>query len=296
MIIALRDDGALAARIEADSEPPPALPTDRKQLELMLCARIAERFPNAQVQVSEDGAISFEDARGGRQNIMLDNAWARVQAGEEHVIEQFVRLCDPINTENATHEIFPLIKAAGTAEQFFAEARRVASRDGGTPEPLIHTAFAPDLECLFVRDLPNGMNFITASQLRAASLDEPALPAHAGAKLWQSLVTVLRVEVGSGVHMLTCGGNYETALLLLPEIWSEVDPLLTGQRVVAIPNRDLLFVTGSENASGIAWMREQAAGSAGRSYPITSHLFRWNGSRYELLEAPKRSWLKRLFS
>ena len=83
---------------------------------------------------------------------------------------------------------------------------------------------------------------------------------------------------------------------MLPEIWSELDPLLPGQRVVAIPNRDLLFVTGSQNASGIAWMREQAAGSAERSYPITTDLFRWNGSSYELLDPPKRSWLKRLFN
>ncbi|HYP88598.1 MAG TPA: hypothetical protein VEQ59_10600 [Polyangiaceae bacterium] len=231
MIIALRDGGALAARIEADSEPPPALPTDRQQLELLLCARIAERYPNASPQVSADGVISFSMPDGGHHHIALDNAWARVQAGEVGVVEQFSRLCEPIDTEAATHEIFPLIKAAGTAERFFAEARRVASHDGGTPEPLIHTAFAPGLECLFVRDLPNGMSFITASQLRAAGLDEQALPARAASKLWQSLITVLRVDVGPGVHMLTCGGNYKTALL--PLEWHRVRTTRTAQARLA---------------------------------------------------------------
>jgi hypothetical protein len=47
MIIALRDDGALAARIEADSEPPPALPTDRKtEKKEFACASAGSPLPH----------------------------------------------------------------------------------------------------------------------------------------------------------------------------------------------------------------------------------------------------------
>ena len=121
-----------------------------------------------------------------------------------------------------------------------------------------------------MRDLPKGMTFVESSELRAAGLTPQQLPAYAAQKLLDSLRTVLRVDVHPGVYMLTCGGNYETGLLLLPEVWAEVDPLLAGSRVVAIPNRDLLFVTGCENADGIAWIREHTADAAERSPPTPS--------------------------
>jgi hypothetical protein len=295
MIIALNDDGALAQRINANNESPSALPADREELQRLLCEHLAQRYPDPQIEVS-DGRIAFTDARGGRQRLALDNAWARVRAGERNVVESLCRSFEEGDGQSAEPAIFPLIKAAGTAEAFFTQAKQMAKREGGTPEPLVSVPFAPGLECLFVRDLPKGMSFISGPELRAAKLEEQALPAYAAQRLSGFLSTILRVDVEPGVYLLTCGGNYETGLLLLPEVWAELDPLLQGARVVAIPNRDLLFVTGAENASGIAWMRKQAAGSAERSYPITTDLLRWNGTGYEVLDPPKRSWLKRLFS
>ena len=296
MIIALRDDGKLAERINAGNEPPSAPPADREQLQRLVCERIAERYSDPQIQVSGEDTIVFTNASGARQHLALDNAWARVLAGEANVVEQFLRACEGVDTESSKIAILPLIKAAGTAQAFFARAQQVAKQDGGAPELPVSVPFAPGLECLFVRDLPAGMSFILGSELRAAQLTEHELPAHAAEKLSASLRTVLRVDVRPGVYLLTCGGNYETGLLLLPEVWAEVDPLLAGSRVVAIPNRDLLFVTGSENTDGIAWIREQAQGSAERSYPITTDLFRWNGNSYEVLDPPKRNWFKRLFN
>ena len=295
MIIALSDGGELATRIKEGEQLPPAPPADREQLQRQICERIAQLYPDPQLQISDDG-ISFIDAAGRRQYLALDNAWARVRAGETNIVEHFCRLSEPSESNVSAEAIFPLLKAAGTADAFFAQATQIAKRDGGTSEPLVSVSFAPGVECLFVRDLPNGMTFLTRAQLLAAGLDERDLPAHAARQLSRSLTTVLRVEVAPGVHMLACGGNYETALLLLPEIWSELDPMLSSERVVAIPNRDLLFVTSSDNDQGIAWMRQQAASSADRSYPITRELFCWNGSSYQLLEPAKRSWLKRLFS
>ena len=57
------------------------------------------------------------------------------------------------------------------------------------------------------------------------------------------------------VCMVTAGGYYELTLLLTDPLWDERQIEVDGEYVVAIPNRDLLFVTGSENEKGMRALR-----------------------------------------
>lgn len=57
--------------------------------------------------------------------------------------------------------------------------------------------------------------------------------------------------------MVSAGGNYEATLILLPRLLGRIAPTIDGDIVVGIPNRDLLFVTGSHNAGGIANLRSK---------------------------------------
>ncbi len=72
----------------------------------------------------------------------------------------------------------------------------------------------------------------------------------------------------SGVYLLSLpgeGGFFEASLLLLDEVWTEqVAPLIKGDPVVCIPFRDLVFVTGSEDAAGLARLQELVADTQGK--------------------------------
>lgn len=54
----------------------------------------------------------------------------------------------------------------------------------------------------------------------------------------------------SDVMMLTNGGNFEAAMLLLDGLWENVRDIFQDDLCVAVPARDLLFVAGQNNARG----------------------------------------------
>src|ERR1041385_1750342 len=95
-----------------------------------------------------------------------------------------------------------------------------------------------------------------------------------------------RIEVHPGeiYSMITAGGNYEASLLLLDEIWDRRQFKVSGDIVVALPTRDVLLVTGSQNPAGIVKLREVAAQLTSQSpYHLTSDLFVRRGGGFKLL-------------
>jgi hypothetical protein len=54
-----------------------------------------------------------------------------------------------------------------------------------------------------------------------------------------------------------------------------------GDVVVAIPNRDMLLVTGSKDEVNLKWLKAKAQQSYDSgSYQISPSLFRWNGKNF----------------
>ena len=72
-------------------------------------------------------------------------------------------------------------------------------------------------------------------------------------------------------------------LLLLDEIWSEKRIPVDGAYVVAIPARDLLLVTGSNDKAAVAKLRELATKAAAQSsYKLTNELFTYRAGHFTL--------------
>lgn len=62
--------------------------------------------------------------------------------------------------------------------------------------------------------------------------------------------------------MLVADGNYEASLLLADEIWQSKQIPVKGDYVVAIPSRDTLLITGSEDVENLAKIKELATSTA----------------------------------
>jgi uncharacterized protein YtpQ (UPF0354 family) len=87
-----------------------------------------------------------------------------------------------------------------------------------------------------------------------------------------------------GVRLISAGGNYESSLLLLDDIWSSGQIAVDGAIVVAVPANDALFVTGSNNHIGIRRMREIARKIVDGPYGLTQSLFVYRGGKFELFD------------
>ena len=81
--------------------------------------------------------------------------------------------------------------------------------------------------------------------------------------------------------MMTAGGDYEASLLLFDDIWRGGKIKMNGDIVVAVPAKDVLLITGSNNRKGIAAVRELAAKYKAESrYEITDTLFVYRNGRF----------------
>ena len=87
------------------------------------------------------------------------------------------------------------------------------------------------------------------------------------------------------VYHIVAGGTFEASLILLKSIWTKENFNVDGDFVIAIPCRDLLFITGSNNSIGIAKLKESAEKMYNEGdHDITPLLYKWNGSRFEKYE------------
>jgi hypothetical protein len=116
-------------------------------------------------------------------------------------------------------------------------------------------------------------------------------------QLRQVAVTNLRNQIGQvGVEnladgkldtpllSLVTGNDLEACLLLLDEIWEPFTHQVVGEIVVAVPTRDLVYVTGTRSPLALQIVREaiDEAQSHEKTHSLTRHLLLRRGSRWEV--------------
>ncbi len=92
-----------------------------------------------------------------------------------------------------------------------------------------------------------------------------------------------KIEMRAGADktwLISAGGDYESSLLLLSDLWSGRQIKVDGEIVVAVPAKNALLVTGSHNAAGITRLRKFAAEVAGGAYDLTKTLFIYRDGKF----------------
>jgi uncharacterized protein YtpQ (UPF0354 family) len=88
-----------------------------------------------------------------------------------------------------------------------------------------------------------------------------------------------------GIFLISAGGEHESSLLLLDELWSGGQIKVDGELVVAVPATDTLFVSGSRNQVGIRRLRTLAADLAKGPDALTPALFVYRDGKFVKFEA-----------
>ncbi len=118
---------------------------------------------------------------------------------------------------------------------------------------------------------------VTAHELNALGVDLGAARALAIENLRRRLPPA-HFTGHSGVYRLTLageGGHFEASLLLLDEVWARAAPLVKGDVVAALPGRDLLLFTGTDDVEGLKKVRGMTADALhkGLEHSLTQQLF-----------------------
>ncbi|MBN2294883.1 MAG: DUF1444 family protein [Pirellulales bacterium] len=89
------------------------------------------------------------------------------------------------------------------------------------------------------------------------------------------------------IYSLIVGSDMEACLLLVDELWKQLDERVPGQIVAAVPARDVMLYTSSESEEGLAAIKKIAAEvfAANDVHGLTEQLLTWKDGKWAVFEA-----------
>jgi len=260
--------------------------------ELLSPAQFTEEFrkalvaalPTHVITVAEPLHLQVKGAGTEAAAVFLDNAYdeySRNPGQQTEIVTRYVQSMAESARQSGSlnpEQIVPVIKDRGWSKQVkrAAKARGAAA----TAEQVIEE-LNQDLVIVYAEDTPQNIRYFGPEDLRKAGIRKDELRALAVQNLRRILPEPEAVN-GPLVSMMTAGSDYVPSLLLLDEIWKSEKLGVDGEIVIAVPTRDVLLFTGSENQEGVKKLRELARKTAADGpYSLTDRLFVYRNGRFE---------------
>jgi uncharacterized protein YtpQ (UPF0354 family) len=246
--------------------------------------------PELKVEIVRDLQLKVTTADGAETTSFLDNAYDNYKLdprSKDEVIKRFIaagletieQLQKPQELDRT--RVIPVIKDRPWIEE---SRKAITSRGTKAMPENVYEDLNSDLIILYAEDSPKTIRYLAPEDLEKAQINRSELRKLACENLKRLLPKIERHGT-DGLYMLTAGGDYEASLLLLDSVWSDLQKEVQGDIVVSIPTRDLLYVTGSQDAQGIEKMKQLVEKMfAQGSYRLTSKLFVFRGGKLDELK------------
>jgi uncharacterized protein YtpQ (UPF0354 family) len=246
---------------------------------------LGQARPGLKVAVVRDLQMEVTSATGREPMLFLDNAYDTYKQDPkakavvmQRYVNAYLDTMGRLPEEVDRTRIVPVIKD----RPWLQEMRQgLLSRGAKQIPEQVYEDFSPDLVIVYAEDSPRNIRYLTPKDLEHAKIERRELRQLAFENLERLLPKIERHGT-NGLYMITAGGDYEASLLLIDSIWSGGQLAVKGDIVVAIPTRDMLLVTGSEDSQGIEKMKSivQEASNGG-SYRLTPKLFVYRSGKFE---------------
>ena len=240
-------------------------------------------IPGLKVEIVEPLHLRVTHPDGTDSTAFLDNAYREYlsdpDARQELIERRVAAWAESIASENAPLDpknIVPIIKDRAWVEEAMAMSR---ASGADADEWQVIEDYNDELVIVYAEDTPRNVRYFTSKDLAKAGVERSKLRALAIANL-RRVLPKIEAHQGEVYSMYTADGNYEASLLLFDDLW-DGDIRVDGDIVVAIPTRDVLLITGSKNAEGIARLREVADElTAEGTYTISPALFVYRKGKF----------------
>ncbi len=228
-----------------------AAPTTSREAFFLLYSRLLElRCGLKDLEFSEEACLSFEGANGYTYKLHLENLWILCsgdRASADETIEKYVSVVANLGKETPIEEGSIV---AWIRDQAFLDTL------GAKPD-LAMRHLAADLWIVYAARQEGGSRSISSSELARLGLSVEALFPLALKNLGSLLLPPEQTDFNN-FTLLTAGGDFTPALLLLDELWEEIADQFPGDIVVVAPTSDSVLVTSSQSPAGISHIRKRA--------------------------------------
>ena len=244
---------------------------------------LSARFPDAKFEIIDNNTIESK-YKGNTIRILADNAFSDYQSTPDSlrkVLNKYVTVASQLFSPKeliSQDNIVPIIKPI----EYLNDIQEIANNMGAKKEvETIYEKYNDELIIAYAEDSKSSIRYLTATDMKTLAIDKDSLRSIATRNL-DRLLTNINGKGGDGMYMVTAGGDYEASIILLDNIITKQTFPVNGDFVIAIPTRDILLITGSNEIEKIAKIREAAKDSYETgNYKISPLLFKWNGKKFE---------------
>jgi uncharacterized protein YtpQ (UPF0354 family) len=214
----------------------------------------------------------------------LDNAFKEYKMQPDsltEIITKYLNSSTELYNEPSAinvNKIVPIIKPI----DYLTDLKNLSKEEGkGKEEWIVYEKYNDDLIVVYGEDTKKSIRYFTQDDFKKLGIDKDSLLDFSLKNLNSILPEIQRVGE-NGSYGIAAGGDFEASLILMKSIWTKENFSVDGDFIIAIPNRDLLFVTGSNNKAEIERIKGITLESYETgSYQVSPYLFRFNGEKFE---------------
>ncbi|MDR3616021.1 MAG: DUF1444 family protein [Candidatus Obscuribacterales bacterium] len=252
----------------------------------LLASSMLKARPGQSLIGIKDHTISFKNPGGQKFEILTETTWAdcKDMPGNRKVklrtmlasMEEYEKRSNEAPT--TANDVVPLIRREGMIE----ETKKLETPDG-KPVDLAWFPIAPGIICILAHDAPNSLQFLNASESTKLGLTVKDMKKGPVKTLRSHLPTDVSVFGGNGVFMVSCGGDFESSLILDDEIMSTIKQHVKGRLAFGVSSKDVLLLCGDADKNAVELLRETILREASRApRPVSDKLYYWDDGKISL--------------
>ncbi len=182
----------------------------------------------------------------------LNNCYSEYLRDPEDIEEIFIKYLNATNSIYRTSEniklndILPVIKDGRFLQSLI-------TLSDNSEENNVFEKYNTELYIFYVEDTETNINYLKKEDIDNLNISLDELRDIAIENLLNSVEIEKHGE--DGYYMLVVDGNYESSLILL-DIWNQENFEVDGEIIIGIPARDLLIITGNNDAENIKKLRD----------------------------------------
>lgn len=277
-------------RLFSGGGPPAASTSPRERFARRIAAALHKARPDCEVRVVSDLELRVRTPEGDEWSCFLESAWDLHRSDParfDGLLDRFVGvwLQEPDAYPDAVDpsRIVPVVKDRPWLEETRAH---LVEHGGEDAARRVHEDLNEDLVILYAEDSPDSIRYLQPQDVERLGIDPAELRRLACENLERLLpkleTTVLRFDEGASLIRIDAGGDYEPSLLLYDKLWEGLRGRVIGDPVVAIPRKEILLITGSDDAPGLRTLRRTATAAWQEgAHRLTPNLFVHRNGRFE---------------
>jgi uncharacterized protein YtpQ (UPF0354 family) len=232
--------------------------------------------------VAEPLSIALSMQNGSSATVSLRSIFKDIEAvasADERAslalafVESVLELVAAQKQPDATGAIMPVVRTR-------AQVQALSTQLGQAKDAALYEPLAADLFVTYVLDRPGSVKYLSELVLRDLKVPRADLRDLALGNLDRT-VQIKRLGFND-MFTLAAGEFYESSLLLFDGLWDDMAKAVQGDVVAAVPSRESLIFTGSDNRPGLEnWRKLVYESHGGAANPLSRALLVRAGGQWQ---------------